>query len=157
MKKISSKTKYCILKISAIIVIFVVLFILTAIGALLHFDELWSNIETEGITSFQQWFTLIGYRLGIYLVPGFILSIFKFDKRYKYISRLKIWLNWTYCIYLIIYVAMKVFAIDKVLHFEIFNTLDSVVLLTGYVFTFVTKEKVDFASTEAIVNPKKTK
>ena len=118
---------------------------------------MWGNIETEGITSFQQWVTLIIYRLGIYLIPGFILSLFKFDKRYKYSSRLKIWFNWTFCIYLIANVVIKVFAIDKVLHFEIFNALDSVVLLTGYVITFVTKEKVDFTSTEAIINAKNTK
>lgn len=156
MKKVSGKIKYRVLKISAIFINVVVILLVTTIGILLHFDELWRNIETEGITTFQQWITLISYRLGIYLIPGFVLSFFKFDKRYKYASRLKIWFNWTFCIYLVVNVVIKVFAIDKVLHFEVFNTLDSAVLLTGYVITFVTKEKVDFTSTEAITNPKNT-
>ena len=102
------------------------------------------------------WLSTIIYRISIYFIPGVILSFFVFDKRYKYISRLKIWLNWTMCIYLITNAFIKVFALDKAFGFEFFNNVDVVVLLTGYIITFVTKEKVSLDSTEAIINPKHT-
>ena len=59
MEKVSSKIKYRVLKISAIFINVVVILLVTTIGVLLHFDELWRNIETEGITTFKQWITLI--------------------------------------------------------------------------------------------------
>ena len=157
MRKITSKKYFKILKIAGIIIDAFVLFGMTAIGVFLGWDALWENIEANGITSFYEWFSLIIYRLTIYLLPGFLLSFFVFDKRYKYSSRLKIWLNWTLCIYLLCNAFIKVFAIDKLLNFQIFNSIDVVVLLIGYVITFATKEKVSFDSTEAIINPKDVK
>lgn len=127
---------------------------MTIIGVVLGWDVLWNNIDEEGVTNFYQWFSLIIYRLNIYLLPGFILSFYPFDKRYKYITRLIIWLNWTLCIYLFVSAFIRVFAINKVFNFSIFTNIDVVVLLVGYIFTFITKEKVSFDSTEAIVNPK---
>ena len=147
-----SKTKYKLLKVLGVVLDITIIFVITAICAALKFDELWKSIDGNGL-SFG-WVTLILYRLTIYLLPGIILSFIIFDKRYKYVSRLKIWLNWTLCVYLVTNAIIRVFAIDKAFGFEIFNNLDVVVLLTGYVITFVTKEKVSFDSTEAIINPK---
>ena len=156
MKNLTSKKKYKLLKVTGIFLDLFTIFALTFIGVLLEWDNLWGNIDEEGIVNFYQWFSLVFYRLTLYLLPGFILSICIFDKRYKYISRLKIWLNWTLCIYLIGNSVIKVFAIDKIFKFSIFNNIDVVVLLVGYVITFATKEKVSFDSTEAIINPKGT-
>ncbi len=154
-KKLTAKKKYTILKIAGLGLDVLVLFGLTGLGVLLGFDKLWENIDTEGIKTFTQWITLITYRLGIYLLPGIILSFFIFDKRFKYLPRLRIWLNWTLCLYLIANAIIRVFAINNLCpKLNIFNNIDAVVLLIGYVLTFVTKEKVEFDSTGAIIDPK---
>lgn len=150
----TAKKKFAILKIAGIIVDAVMVLGLTALGVLLGFDRLWEGINANGFSSFGQWASLVFYRLGLYLLPGFILSFVVFDKRFKYISRLRIWLNWTLGIYLITNVVIKVFAIDVALKKEIFNSIDSVAMLIGYVITFITKEKVEFDSTGAIIDPK---
>lgn len=147
-----SKTKYKLLKIAGLLLDVSVVLLATTLCAVLRLNDLWKEIEGNGF-SFG-WFTLILYRLIIYLLPGIILSFIIFDKRYKYVSRLKIWVNWTLCIYLVANAIIRVFAIDKAFGFEMFSNLDVVVLLTGYIITFVTKEKVSFDSTEAIINPK---
>lgn len=150
----TAKKKFYLFKISGALLVAVVLFVLTIIGVFLNLDHLWKNIDVEGFTSFWQWFSLVLYRLLLYLLPGLILSIFKFDKRYKFLSRFKIWLNWTLGIFLISKAIISVFAIDKLLHISAFGNLDGVVLLVGYVFTLATKQKVEFDSTGAIINPK---
>lgn len=150
----TAKKKFYLFKISGALLVAVVLFVLTIIGVFLNLDHLWKNIDVEGFTSFWQWFSLVLYRLLLYLLPGLILSIFKFDKRYKFLSRFKIWLNWTLGIFLISKAIILVFAIDKLLHISVFENLDGVVLLVGYVFTLATKQKVEFDSTGAIINPK---
>ena len=154
-KKLTAKKKYAIFKIAGLGLDFIVLFGLTGLGVLFGFDKLWGNTETEDIKTFTQWITLISYRLGIYLLPGTILSFFVFDKRFKYLSRLRIWLNWTLCLYLIANAIVRVFAINKLYpKLSIFNNIDAAVMLIGYVLTFVTKEKVEFDSTGAIIDPK---
>lgn len=150
----TAKKKFYLFKISGALLVAVVLFVLTIIGVFLNLDHLWKNIDVEGFTGFWQWFSLVLYRLLLYLLPGLILSIFKFDKRYKFLSRFKIWLNWTLGIFLISKAIILVFAIDKLLHISVFENLDGVVLLVGYVFTLATKQKVEFDSTGAIINPK---
>lgn len=150
----TAKKKFYLFKISGALLAAGVLFVLTIIGVFLNLDHLWKNIDVEGFTSFWQWFSLVLYRLLLYLLPGLILSIFKFDKRYKFLSRFKIWLNWTLGIFLISKAIISAFAIDKLLHISVFGNLDGVVLLVGYVFTLATKQKVEFDSTGAIINPK---
>ena len=154
MKNINSKKKYNILKSLGFILDFAILFLLTSIGVLIGLDNLWEGIKEDGFTSFIQWFSLISYRLILYLSPALILSIFKFDKRYKFVSRLKIWLNWTSGIFLVTKAFIAVFELDTLLGIKIFEKIDFVVLLIGYVITFATKEKVEFGSTEAIIDPK---
>ena len=150
----TAKKKFKILKISGVILDVAMVLGLTALGVLLNFDKLWEGIDVNGFSSFGQWVSLISYRLGLYLFPGLILSFIVFDKRFKYVSRLRIWLNWTLGIYLLANVVIRVFAIDIALKKEIFSSIDSVVMLVGYVITFITKEKVEFDSTGAIINPK---
>ena len=153
-RTMTAKRKFIILKIVGVILDVVTVFGLTGLGVLLNFDKLWEGIDMNGFSSFGQWASLVFYRLGLYLLPGFILSFVVFDKRFKYISRLRIWLNWTLGFYLLANVIIRVFAIDLALKKEIFNSVDSVVMLVGYVITFITKEKVEFDSTGAIINPK---
>ena len=150
----TAKKKFTILKIIGIILDVVMVLGLTALGVLLNFDTFWEGVDANGFSSFGQWLSLVSYRLGLYLLPGLILSFVVFDKRFKYVSRLRIWLSWTLGIYLLANVVIKVFAIDIALKKEIFSSIDSVVMLVGYVITFVTKEKVEFDSTGAIIDPK---
>ena len=152
---IKSKTKYKILKIVGIVLTISNIVLITTIFVLFGCAEYWNGIEENGFASFWQWLSLTSYRLLLYLLPGLILSVFCFDKRYKYFTRLKIWLNWTFCLMLVANAIIKVFSIDIVLGLKIFNNLDMVVLLVGYLLTFISKEKVSFDSTEAIVNPKR--
>lgn len=150
-----AKTKFLLLKIFGIFLDVIAVFGFTSVCVLLNLDRLWSGIDKEGFTSFTQWFSLILYRILLYLTPAMTLSFFKFDKRFKFSSRFRIWLNWTLGLYLLTKAVISVFSIDKVLNFSIFNNLDSIVLLIGYVFTFFTKEKISFDSTGAILDPKK--
>lgn len=149
-----AKTKFILIKLLSFVGIPLIMFGTTAIFTALGISEVWGNMfETKIETGFQ-WLTLILYRFLIYFFPALILSAFIFDKRYKYISRLMIWLNWTLFIYLLLNAIIKVFAIDLLLKISVFNTLDGVVALFGYVFTFIKKKKVDFDSTGAIIGEK---
>lgn len=150
----TAKRKFTILKIVGIILDVATVLGLTAIGVVLNFNKLWDGINVNGFSSFGQWASLVSYRLGLYLLPGLILSFVAFDKRFKYVSRLRIWLNWTLGIYLLTNVVIRVFAIDIALKKEVFSSIDSVVMLIGYALTFVTKEKLEFDSTGAIIDPK---
>lgn len=147
------QTKFAILKWLAILVNILTIFVFTSLGVLFGFDIMWDSINACGITSFCQWFTLITYRIIIYFFPGLFLAIFKFDKRYKFLSRLCIWINWTLCIYLITSAFISFFAINKIFDkITIFSNLDTAVLLIGYVLTFTMKKKIDFSSPSALID-----
>lgn len=151
MKKISAKRKLVILKIGGIILcpltVFVVTVVFTAIGC----ADLWIDIQQNGITSFLQWFTLIFYRLLIYLLPAIILAFVKFDQRCKWMTRFIIFLSWTFFIYLFSNVIINFFEIDTLLDITIFGNLDTAVLLAGYVLTAINKRKIEFDSSGAII------
>ena len=99
MKKSSAKKKLFLLKILAVILCPITVFATTTFFVFIGCAELWKDIPTCGITSFIQWFTLISYRIIVYLLPAIILSFFRFDKRYKWMTRFIIFLNWTLFIY----------------------------------------------------------
>ncbi len=153
-KRLSAKKKYRYLQALGVSLVAIILIGTTSLYVLCGVDELWASIAEGKITSFVQWFTLIMYRLIIYLLPALILTIFKFDKRYKISSRFVIWLNWTMLIYLITKAAIEVFAIDLLLGITMFNVVDSFVLLLGYIFTLVKKRKIEFDSTGTIIGEK---
>lgn len=153
-KRLSAKKKYRYLQTLGVALVAIILFGTTTIYVLCGIDELWVSITEGKITSFIQWFTLIMYRLIIYLLPALILTIFRFDKRYKISSRFVIWLNWTMLIYLITKAAIEVFAIDLLLGITMFNVVDSFVLLLGYIFTLIKKRKIEFDSTGTIIGEK---
>ena len=151
MKRISSKRKLFILKLSGIILCPLIVFSITAIFTVLGCADLWGDISQSGITSFVQWFTLILYRLLIYLAPAAVLSCFYFDKRYKWMTRFIIFLSWTFFIYLFSNVIINFFEIDTLLDITIFGNLDTAVLLAGYVLTAINKRKIEFDSNGAII------
>ena len=93
MKKSSAKKKLFLLKILAVILCPITVFATTTFFVFIGCAELWKDIPTCGITSFIQWFTLISYRIIVYLLPAIILSFFRFDKRYKWMTRFIIFLN----------------------------------------------------------------
>ncbi len=154
MKKLTAKKKYRYLQLFGIFLVLFVLLGTTTLYVLLKIDELWAPIAEGKITNFLQWFTLIIYRIVIYLLPALILTIFRFDKRYKTSSRFVIWLNWTMFIYLITKAFIEVFAIDLLLGTSLFNIVDSFVLLLGYIFTLIKKRKIEFDSSGAIIGEK---
>lgn len=153
-KKFTAKKKYRCLQIFGVVLVLLVLFGTTALYVLLGIDELWASIAEGQITNFSQWITLVIYRIVIYLLPATLLTIFKFDKRYKTSSRCVIWLNWTMFIYLITKAVIEVFAIDLLLGITMFNVVDSFVLLLGYIFTLIKKRKIEFDSSGAIIGEK---
>ena len=151
MKKSSAKKKLFLLKILAVILCPITVFATTTFFVFIGCAELWKDIPTCGITSFIQWFTLISYRIIVYLLPAIILSFFRFDKRYKWMTRFIIFLNWTLFIYLFCNVVIKFFELDSILQITIFENLDNVVMLLGYVLTAVNKRKIEFDSNGAII------
>ena len=153
-KRLTAKKKYRLIQLLGIILVLFTLIGITWLYVLLGIAELWAPMLEGQITSFVQWITLITYRLIIYILPALILTIFKFDKRYKTSSRFIIWLNWTLFIYLILKAIIEVFAIDLLIGTKIFNVVDSFVLLLGYIFTWFKKRKVEFDSTGTILGEK---
>ena len=151
MKKMSAKKKLFILKIMAVVICFATIFLTTAIFTLLGCAELWRDIPTNGISTFAQWLTIILYRIIVYLLPAIILSVFKFDKRYKWMTRFIIFLNWTLFIYLFCNVFIKFFELDSILKITVFENLDNIVMLLGYVLTAINKRKIEFDSNGAIL------
>ncbi len=151
MKKSSAKKKLFLLKISAVILCPITVFATTIFFVFIGCAELWKDIPTCGITSLIQWFTLISYRIIVYLLPAIILSFFRFDKRYKWMTRFIIFLNWTLFIYLFCNVVIKFFELDSILQITVFENLDNVVMLLGYVLTAVNKRKIEFDSNGAII------
>lgn len=97
-----------------------------------------------GIENFQQWWTLILYRLLIYVPLPLILGAFVFDKHYKYFSRIIMCYNWMFLIYLIINGIFDILAINMLKNISIFKTLSSFVSIFGYLFTFLNKKTVSF-------------
>lgn len=151
MKKSSAKKKLFLLKILAVILCPITVLATTTIFVFIGCAELWKDIPTCGITSFIQWVTIVSYRIIIYLLPAIILSFFRFDKRYKWMTLFIIFLNWTLFIYLFCNVVIKFFELDSILQITIFENLDNVVMLLGYVLTAVNKRKIEFDSNGAII------
>lgn len=151
MNKLSAKRKLVILKVGGILLCLLTIFVITIIFTILGCAELWRDIPQNGITSFSQWITLIMYRLLIYLLPAIILSFFRFDQRYKWMTRFIIFLSWTFFIYLFSNVIINFFEIDALLDITIFENLDTVVLLAGYVLTAINKRKIELDSSDAII------
>lgn len=151
MKKSSAKKKLFLLKIVAVILCPITVLATTTIFVFIGCAELWKDIPTCGITSFIQWVTIVSYRIIIYLLPAIILSFFRFDKRYKWMTLFIIFLNWTLFIYLFCNVVIKFFELDSILQITIFENLDNVVMLLGYVLTAVNKRKIEFDSNGAII------
>lgn len=151
MKNISAKKKLTLLKILAVFMWLLTLFITTVIFVLCGCAELWENIQINGITSFIQWFTIILYRVIVYMFPALLLSLFKFDRRFKWMTRFIIFLNWTLFIFLFCNVVIQFFELDSILKITIFENLDNVVMLLGYVLTAINKRKIEFDSKGAII------
>jgi len=150
-----AKNKLLLIKIITSVAVPLYFIAITAIFTALGASELWGNMFDVGIQNWGQWFTLVLYRLLLYVSPAFLIAIYKFDKRYKYLSRVIIWLNWTLFIYLLLNAIIKVFALNLLCKkIEVFNSLDGVVALCGYVFTYIEKRKIEFSSSGAIIGEK---
>lgn len=149
-----SKTKFKIIKSVSFFVIPMFFFLVSVAFAVFGASELWGNMFDKGIDSFAQWITLILYRFLVYILPAIILSFFVFDKRYSFSSRLIIWFNWSFFIYLLIYAIINIFALNLVFNIELFSTLDAIMILLGYVFTYIKKKPVEFDKVETIIDNK---
>lgn len=152
--KLTAKKKYNIIRLVSAIGLIIHPLLVSVIAVLLNWDLLWKGIETEGVTSFGQWLSLIVYRVMLYIFPAIVLMQIPFDKRYKKSSLFVIWLNWTFAVYLIISLFIKVFAFDMLLDISVFNTLDSFVGLSGFVLTAILKKKIELGTVGAIIGEK---
>lgn len=147
-----AKTKYKLLKWTTIIGTLLYFLLVSSFFVLLKVDDIWGKMFEEGIQNFLQWITLILYRILIYIPLPLIIGIFRFDKRYNYLSRIVIWYNWMFTVYFIIYSLYEFCAFDLLINLNIFNKLSSVVLILGYVFTYLKKKPVSFDDTGNILN-----
>lgn len=152
--KLTAKKKYNIIRLVSAIGLMIHPLLVSVIAVLFNWDLLWKGIETEGITSFGQWLSLIVYRIILYIFPAIVLMQIPFDKRYKKSSLFVIWLNWTFAVYLIISLFIKVFVFDMLLDISVFNTLDSFVGLSGFVLTAILKKKIELGTVGAIIGEK---
>ena len=149
--KFTAKKKLQLLKIISVILLPVHFFAITSLGVVFNWDSLWSP---DGITTFSQWSTTVLYRLLIYIAPAMILMCFKYDKRYKTISRFVIWLNWIFMLYTIANATICFLALDQTPYFAAFNSLDSAIGLSGFVLTTILKRKIELGTSGAIVGEK---
>lgn len=145
------KNKYILLK--SLIAFFSLLniFLVSAIYVLFDVDFLWGDMFEKGITEFSQWLTLILYRLLIYVPIPLLFAIIKYDKRTKYLTRVVIWYNWMFLVYLILYGLYDILAIDLLSNVKIFDSLSSFILLLGYIITYISKKPVSFDDTQNII------
>ncbi len=152
--KMASKKKYRLIQIVSTLLLPIYFVLITSLAVLFDWDLLWSSVSSEGITTFDQWVTIVIYRVLLYIIPAAILMWFKCDKRYKTISRFVIWLNWIFMLYTIANTAICFLALDQTLYFAMFNSLDSAIGLSGFVFTAILKRKIEFGTAGAIVGEK---
>lgn len=152
--KLTSKKKYRILQIVSAVLLPLYFILITSLIVILNWDLLWKSVDSEGITEFSQWVTIVLYRIFLYILPALILMCFKYDKRYKTISRFVIWLNWILMLYTIANVTIRFLALDQTRYFVAFNSLDSAIGLSGFVFTAILKRKIEFGTAGAIVGEK---
>lgn len=151
----SCKKKFRIARIITCFTIPIFISVVVALYVAFGAYEIVEAIPENGITTPDQWFIIISFRLIIYLVPASLISFWKFDKRYKYSSRFLIWLNFILCILTIANVSYKFFGLDMVFKKDIFSSLDSFAVLGGYLLTFIFKKKIEFDSTGAIIEHEK--
>ena len=148
----TAKKKFYILKIAGLVSLIIYVLALTAIFVACGAYELWKDIHENGISNSTQWWTIILYRILLYLAMPFIFSVFKFDKRIKWVNRLLIWINYFFFIFLVIQSIYYFFALNLIINTPILSALDSLSLLVGYIFTYINKEKIEFDSTGAIID-----
>ena len=140
--------KWLIMPLSIVAYIFIISSIFTIFKA----DLYWGNMFEIGQASIGQIALLVLYRLFLYIPLPWIISFIKFDNRYKYISRVVIWYNWMFLILSFVLAIYEISSLNLLIKIKPFNSLSSVVLLLGYVFTFFKKEKVDFTDSEILVD-----
>lgn len=147
-----AKTKYNIIKSVVICGTPIYFLSISCFFALLKVDDIWGDMFEIGISNFNQWWTLILYRLLIYVPLPLFLGMFVFDKRFKYLSRVVIWYNWMFLVYLVIYGVLDIFAITLVPNMHVFDTLSSFILILGYIFTYIMKKPVSFDDTSGLLD-----
>ncbi len=148
----TSKKKYFLLRIFGFFLLIIYVIALTAIFVAFGAYELWKDIPQQGISSFNQWWTIILYRILLYLAFPFLFSIYRFDKRIKWVNRLLIWFNFFFFIFLLTQSIYYFLALNLLRNNPILSALDSLSLLVGYIFTLIKKQKIEFDSTGAIID-----
>ncbi len=150
----TAKKKYNLMKWLSAVGLPFYIFVVTAIAVLMNWDMVIDSVDKQTTITVEQWLIMVIYRLFLYIVPAAVLTFFRFDKRYKNISRFVIWLNWVLMWYLIYNLVINVLVLDKLLQLPSFNTVDAIIGLSGFVFTWIKKDKVEFANPETIIGGK---
>lgn len=151
------KTKINLIKFSSFIYIPIIFFVVSCLYVFLGVDRMWGNMFDDGINTFGQWFSLIIYRVLIYVLSALFIMCIAPNKNGKKRDKFIVWLNWTFFVYLVIKFIIEVFAIDLILlkyNIILFSNVDSLAALLGYLLTWIKKEKIELGSSETIVNGK---
>lgn len=120
-----------ILKYFLTIIIFI---IITVIFAIPDFGNLWDNLSDS--FSWVGYFTLILYRLSIYLVPGFILWLIFKKENLVYYYKIQ------FVSYSIVKLAWEFFALDYIWSTEIFSRIELSIVLVGLLLSVIFKRKI---------------
>ena len=100
---------------------------------------------------FRSHFLLILYRVLIYLILPFVISLFeKIKSKERYIKLLLENFNIQFITYSIITGIYVIFGIDKVLGVDIFGSSDSILFIAGFIFTAILDKKIP-----SVIEPKK--
>ena len=151
MKNLAVKQKMVILKVAGVALCAIFLFGLGWVLAYFDIGAMWKTLSQTKFSDIGAWLSLIGYRICVYLLPAIILSLYPYDKRLKWMSRFIIWLNWTFFIYLISKAVFYFLAFNLVLDLELFENLDNIVLLMGYILTYINKRKIDLGTMDPAI------
>ena len=151
-----AKKKYNLIKWFTVAGSLICFFIVSCIFAHLKVDDIWGDMFENGITNCLQWFTLILYRILIYIPFPFFMGLFSFDKNTNYLSRVTNCFNWMFMTFLITKGIMEICAINLIFNINLFDKLSSFINLLGYIFTYTMKKPISFDETGNILNREQT-
>lgn len=91
----------------------------------------------------EAWLSLIGYRITMYILFPFIISIFEWAKtKRKFIKILLESFNVEFFVYGLISFIYVLFGVDKILGTSIFDSSDAFMLITGFVFCIILNKSI---------------
>lgn len=132
--------KKTIIKILSFFLYFVAILV---VAYLLKWPQEFDSYVFYGNYKFRSHFLLIFYRVLIYLILPFVISLFeKIKSKEKYIKLLLENFNIQFITYSLITGIYVIFGIDKVLGVDIFGSSDAILFIAGFIFTAILDKKI---------------